>query len=358
MKFGSTNNQRRMAQVFAHPIAARKTRYHLLAKAALALLMGASAAVSAAEYKSMTIRAATSSPQGGVHTYAIDKFKEIVEKESSGKITVQTFYGGALGDEQSNVRQLRDQEIHLAVLAVGNLTPFAAQANIFSMPYMFPDPESASRLFGNDEFTGKIADVIAKQSGTRPLSWLVGGYRHITNSKHPITKIEDLKGLKVRVPSVDVQLGAFRSWGVEPHPLAWAETFNALQQGVVDGQENPYSVNRDNKFWEVQKYVTEIPYMLWVGPMLVSESWYRRLDEPSKALVTKAAKEAAVAEWQYSAELEAQAKKECIEHGMVVNTLTDGPVWQEKARSIWPNFYEQIGGKAVMDEAQAIMAGK
>ncbi|PJX25289.1 C4-dicarboxylate ABC transporter substrate-binding protein [Advenella sp. S44] len=312
----------------------------------------------ALEYKSMTIRAATSSPNGGVHTYAIDKFKEIVEKESNGQIKVQTFYGGALGDEQSNVRQLRDQEIQLAVLAVGNLTPFAAQANIFSLPYMFPDTDAAARLFGDTAFTDKIGETIAKQSGARPLSWLIGGYRHITNSKHPITKIDDLKGLKIRVPSVDVQLDAFRSWGVEPHPLAWAETFNALQQGVVDGQENPYSVNRDNKFWEVQKYVTEIPYMLWVGPMLVSEQWFRRLDQPSKELVTKAARAAAEAEWQYAEKLEAQAKKECVDHGMQVSTPTDGLIWQEKARAIWPKFYKQIGGKSMMDEAQEIMSKK
>ena len=328
-----------------------------LVKAGLSMLiLSPLMSAQAADYKSMTIRAATSSPNGGVHTYAIDKFKEIIEKESDGKIKVQTFYGGSLGDEQSNVRQLRDQEIQLAVLAVGNLTPFAAQANIFSLPYMFPSTDAASKLFANTAFTEKIGETIAKQSGTRPLSWLIGGYRHITNSKHPITKIADLKGLKIRVPSVDVQLDAFRSWGVEPHPLAWAETFNALQQGVVDGQENPYSVNRDNKFWEVQKYVTEIPYMLWVGPMLVSEPWFRRLDQNSKALVTKAAREAAEAEWKYATELEAQAKKECIDHGMQVSSPTDEPVWQEKARSIWPKFYEQIGGKGMMDEAQEIMS--
>ena len=106
----------------------------------------------------------------------------------------------------------------------------------------------------------KTADAIARQSRTRPLSWLVGGYRIITNSKKPINTMADLKGLKIRVPAVELQLAAFRSWGVEPHPLAWSETFNGLQQGVVDGQENPHAINRDQKFWEVQKYITNIHY--------------------------------------------------------------------------------------------------
>jgi tripartite ATP-independent transporter DctP family solute receptor len=232
---------------------------------ALVFLVSVTAA-SAAEYKKMTIRAATANPEGSLHTTAINKFKEIVEKESGGKITVQTFYGGSMGDEQANVRQLRNQEIHLAVLAVGNLTPFAAQANIFYLPYMFPKIDSAYNLLGNDDFTGKVGDKVVEQSGTRPLSWLIGGYRHLTNAKKPITKIDDMEGLKIRVPPVAVQLEAFKSWGIEPHPLAWSETFNALQQGVIDGQENPHTVNRDQKFWEVQKYITELHYMLWVGP--------------------------------------------------------------------------------------------
>ena len=107
----------------------------------------------------------------------------------------------------------------------------------------------------------KMADEIAQQSRARPLGWLLGGYRLLTNSKRPITTMADLKGLKIRVPAVELQLAAFRSWGVEPHPLSWSETFNALQQGVVDGQENPYAIIRDQKFWEVQKYVTDLHYM-------------------------------------------------------------------------------------------------
>lgn len=311
--------------------------------------------VSAAEFKKMTIRAATANPEGSLHTTAINKFKEIVEQESGGNITVQTFYGGSMGDEQANVRQLRSQEIHLAVLAVGNLTPFADQANIYYLPYMFPKIEAAYQLLGHDEFSAKIADRVAEQSGARPLSWLIGGYRHLTNSKKPITTINDLQGLKIRTPPVAIQLESFRSWGVEPHPLAWTETFNALQQGVIDGQENPHTVNRDQKFWEVQNHLTELHYLLWVGPMLVSETWYTRLDADTKALVDKAAKEAAQYEWQWAAEQDEVAKKQCLDNGMQLSVLTDEPVWQEKARSIWPQFYEQVGGKEMIDEALSLM---
>ena len=226
---------------------------------AAAVLMLSLGTANAAEYKKITIRAATANPQGSLHVVAIDKFKEIVEKESNGAITVQTFYGGSLGDEQANVKQLRNAEIHLAVLADGNLTPFAPQAGVFILPYMFPKISDAEKLFGNEAFMNKTADAIAKQSRTRPLSWLVGGYRISTNSKKPINTMADLKGLKIRVPAVELQLAAFRSWGVEPHPLAWSETFNGLQQGVVDGQENPYPVFASNKFEEHPLYALGRP---------------------------------------------------------------------------------------------------
>lgn len=168
--------------------------------------------------------------------------------------------------------------------------------------------------------------------------------------------IDDLQGLKIRVPPVEIQLESFKSWGVEPHPLAWSETFNALQQGVVDGQENPHTVNRDQKFWEVQKYITELHYLLWVGPMLVSESWFQKLDSDTQALIQRAATEAAAYEWKWAAEQDQIALQQCLDHGMEITTLEDEPVWQEKARSLWPKFYDQVGGKEMIDEAVAIIS--
>ncbi len=327
----------------------------LLTIVSLALLFGAFPA-SAAEYKAMTIRAATANPDGSLHVTAINKFKEIVEAESGGKITVQTFYGGSMGDEQANVRQLRTQEVHLAVLAVGNLTPFSPQANIYYLPYMFPGIDTAYTLLSDEAFNAKMADKIAQQSGTRPLSWLIGGYRHLTNSVRPVTTISDLQGLKIRTPPVEIQMESFRSWGVEPHPLAWTETFNALQQGVIDGQENPHAVNRDQKFWEVQKYITQLHYLLWVGPMLVSESWFQGLDQPTKDLVVKAAAEAARYEWEWAAEQDQIALQACLDNGMEFHELEDEDVWVERARGLWPKFHEQVGGEEVINEALAVMA--
>ena len=322
------------------------------------MILAMALSASATEYKKMTLRAATANPPGSLHVAAIDKFKEIVEKESNGAIQVQTFYGGSMGDEQANVKQLRNTEIHIAVLADGNLTPFASKAGVFILPYMFPTLQDAERLFSDKPFMDKMANEIAAQSRTRPLGWLIGGYRVLTNSKHAIAKMEDLKGLKIRVPAVELQLEAFRSWGVEPHPLSWSETFNALQQGVADGQENPHAINRDQKFWEVQKYITDLHYMLWVGPFLVSDAWYQKLDKDTKALVDKAVAEAVAYEWKWSAEQDNIAKEECLKHGMELTALQDEDKWMKAAQGIWPKFYDKVGGKAIVDEALAVINKK
>ncbi|SHN65365.1 TRAP transporter substrate-binding protein [Desulfovibrio litoralis] len=334
----------------------KRTTLTFVLGAVMALVMAIPVfSANAAEYKKMTIMAATANPEGSFHVTALNKFKEIIEKESNGAITVKLFVGGSMGDEQANVKQLRNEELHVAVLANGNLTPFAPKATTLILPYMFPKIENAYTLLGNEKFVNDFGDEIAKQGKVRPVAWLIGGYRVLTNSKKPVKSVADLQGLKIRVPPVKIQLDAFKSWGVEPHPLAWSETFNALQQGVVDGQENPHAVNRDQKFWEVQKYITDLHYMLWVGPILVSENWYKKLPADTKALVLKAAKDAAQYEWKWSAEQDQIALKECLAHGMILDQPADNEAeWKERARAIWPQFYDVVGGKKALDDILAI----
>lgn len=312
----------------------------------------------AAEYPSMVVRMACSTPPGTIQAAPLDKLAEIVERESGGKITFEKFYGGVLGDEQSTVKQLRNDSIQIGVMAAGNVTPFAPSATLVIMPYLFPKKDMARVFFKDQKLMNELAERIARESRTRPLAWLMSGYRVLTNSKRPIRKLADMQGLKWRVPPVDLQLNTFRAWGVEPHPLAWIETFNGLQQGVIDGQENPNDLNRDTKFWEVQKYITNVHYMIWVAPILASERWYRSLNDDTRALFDRAAMEAALWMWDWAEGQDKEALRQCLEHGMEVNELEDEPLWMEKARSIWPNYYAVVGGKEVLDKALAVMGQK
>lgn len=309
-------------------------------------------------YKKQTILAASANAPNSNHGTVFNEFKRIVEEESKGAIEVKVYLGGTMGDEVANVKQLRNEELHIATLFTGNLTPSAPIANVLCLPYLFTNMDEAHAVLSNEGFRKALADQVTKESGARPLGWMIGGWRSITNSKKPIKTLEDLQGLKIRVSPTAMQLAAFRAFGIEPHPMAWSEVLNALQQGVIDGQENMYLTNEEQKFWEVQKYMTEIHYMLWTGAILVSDSWYRKLEPDTRALVEKAALAAQKREWSSAEQVEANAKKLTIDNGMEVILIDpkEEERWKERARGIWKDFITTPEMKALADQALATIA--
>ena len=303
------------------------------------------------------IKAASASAPDSFHAVCLNKFKELAEKYSNGKIQVNVFLGGSVGSEQDNVQQCSTGMLHVATLAVNNLTPFSPAVGFMTLPYIFPKLEDAYKLFRSDYVKKDLQELMIKQANVRALAWLVGGYRVLTNSKREVLRPADLKGLTIRVPKNDIMIASYKSWGVNPVPLAWTETFNALQQGVVDGQDNPHIVNATSKFFEVQKYITNIHYILWTGPILASETWYKKQSPEIRAIIDKAAQEAAEHEWKYVEEKEGDALKECLSKGMKISEPADNEKeWIEKARSVWPQFYDSVGGKSIVDKVQAAMA--
>jgi TRAP-type C4-dicarboxylate transport system substrate-binding protein len=169
--------------------------------------------------------------------------------------------------------------------------------------------------------------------------------------------LDDLQGQKIRVSPNNIAIDTFKAWGIDPIPMAWAEVFSALQQGVIDGQENPYTTAISSNFYEVQDYITEIHYMMWTGPLLVSERFYQGLPEDLQDAVDRAGIEAANYERELSAQLTEEAKNELVELGMeLLGPPEDEVEWQEKARANWPDFYEDIGGEEWALEAQEIIA--
>ena len=133
--------------------------------------------------------------------------------------------------------------------------------------------------------------------------------------------------------------------------------FRGLKPSTVFSRElsTVRKINRDAKFWEVQKYITDIHYMLWVAPILVSERWFAKLDPDTRELFVRAAREAAEYEWKWSEEEDAKALQQCIDGGMVIGTVSDEDKWAEKARSVWPKFYDTVGGKQFVDQALEAM---
>ena len=166
------------------------------------------------------------------------KFKEIVEKQTNGTVEVQIFPNCSLGDEGEMFQNVRRGTLDMA----WNAVPFISPLGVYTLPYLLTNDEEVVKATTGDLFK-YFNDVSIKRGGVRILGHCYTNFRHLTNSVRPVTRLEDIKGLKIRVPASKINVATYQAWGANPVPMGWAETFTALQQGVVDGQDNPYVVN-------------------------------------------------------------------------------------------------------------------
>lgn len=283
------------------------------------------------------------------HQAAALKFKESVEKATNGKVEVQIFPGGQLGSEERGFQDVQQGIIQANSMAVNNAAVFSPSLFVFDLPYMFKTSDEFYKVI--DENWDNINQSMAKESGNVAIAWLEQGFRVITNSKKPVGKITDLQGLKLRVPNNPIMIATFKAWDCEPTPMAWDETFQALQQKVVDGQENPYPVIATNKFYEVQKYVTEVHYKMWIGPVVVQEKWLNSLPEDVRKAIIQAGKEASQNNRKLMMTMDTDSKKLLQDKGMVFSgPLKDEDVWMQKAMTVWPKFYDKIPDLTLLDK--------
>ena len=281
------------------------------------------------------------------HTAALD-FKKYVEEKTKGRVEVQIYPASQLGGEERAFQDVQQGVIQIASLASNNAAVFAPSLYVIDLPYLFRTNQEGWAIL--DKYWDELNAKTIKESGNRIIGWLDLGYRHVCNSKRPIRTIEDLKGLKIRVPNNPIMIATFRAWGGEPAPMAWDETFNALQQKVVDGQENPYPVFASNKFEEVQKYITEIHYKVWIGPIVVNAAWFKKQPADVQKAILEGGRLATENNRKMIAEMETDLVKVLKDKGVeILAKPEDEPVWQEKAMGVWPQFYDKIGDISLLD---------
>ncbi len=323
-----------------------------LMTAAAVLLMAALQPVNAQD---VTIKFASANPDDSYHGVFGHAFKKHAEALSGGRIKVDVFLGGQLGSEQDNVNQVSSGILNMTSAAVNNVTPFAPIVGFCSLPYMWNNFEEAWAVL-DSPLRDRLNDTMAEQANMRAVAWMTGGFRVLTNSKKPVRTPADLQGLRIRVPKNEIMIAAYKAWGIDPVPMAWTEVFNALQQKVVDGQDNPYAAIPAVRFDEVQDYITNIHYLLWIGPVLVNEAWYQGLDPELRGIVDEAAKLAQDEERQWAIAREGTAALQSVEAGLEITVPADNErEWIEKAKSVWPMFYDKIGGKEFVDEVVAFL---
>jgi tripartite ATP-independent transporter DctP family solute receptor len=278
------------------------------------------------------------------------RFKEIVETNSNGKYKVQLFPAGQLGDEQKLVKDARRGSIDGAVVAINNITPFSKSVGVLTLPYLMQNFTDAVKIT-TGELGAKWQAFMIKEAGVRPLGWSYANFRVLTNSKRPVKKLADLKGLKLRVPKNPIMIATWKALGAEPIPMAWPETFTAMQQGVVDGQDNPHVVNVAFKFYEVQKYTSEVHYLFALQPLVIGEKFFQSLTAEDQAMITRAGLEAQQFNLLTAVSVAEKAKQNMVKNGVEYMEIEDEDQWVKIAmENVWPKFYDTIGGKAAADE--------
>ncbi len=299
-----------------------------------------------------TFKMALGDAAGGTQWELGKTFKTLFEKKAGGKHTVDLFPNGQLGDEQNTVNNAALGTLDFSVLAINNVTPFSPSVGVLTLPYVIQSAEDAKKLTLGP--LGKeLTENTIRDAGVRIVGWAYSGFRVLTNSKKPVTTLADLKGMVIRVPKNEIMIATYQAWGINPTPMAWSETFTALQQGVVDGQDNPYITVSAMKFNEVQKYITNVRYLFSLEPLIVSESVFQDQKPEVQKAILEAGMEATEHSYKYLLETEDKIKKDLAAKGMQISDAADGEKeWIEKAtKAVWPKFYESIGGKAKLDQA-------
>jgi tripartite ATP-independent transporter DctP family solute receptor len=309
----------------------------------LAVAAGAALAVLpvAPAVAQQTLKMNISVSQNSHYGAAVDVFAREVEKRTDGRYKVQNFYSGALGAERESIEALQVGTLDLTMTSTGPVPNFVPEVAILDIPFLFKDYAQA-----RGTLDGPIGqDMLQKfpSKGLVALAWGENGFRHMTNNKRQVVLPDDLKGLKMRTMENPVHMQAYKAFGIIPTPMAFTEVFTALQQGTVDGQENPLSVISAAKFDQVQKYMTLTGHVYSPALILMSKTQWDKLSAADKQAFLDAAREAVKANRARIDEDERKAVADLRAKGMIIVETVDKAKFQATLGPTFTEFGKKFG---------------
>lgn len=307
------------------------------------------AAFGVAQAQEKTIKFATQNPKGHPIVMGMEKFAELVTAKSGGKIKVNLFPGGTLGSDQANVSALQGGTLEMVSLNSGILAAQAKEFAIYDFPFMFATSKEADAVV--DGPFGKKLHAKLEEKGMVGLAYFELGFRVITNGKRPITKVEDVAGLKLRVIPNPINVDWVKALGANPTPLPFPELYAALEQGAVDAQENPVTVIAANKLYEVQKYMTLTNHQYNPQSVIISKKFWDTLSAAEKKIVEDAAQESAKYQREQARGQVAGALELVKKSGMQVNELPGAELTKlvQKVSPVITKYAGTVGESTVSD---------
>jgi tripartite ATP-independent transporter DctP family solute receptor len=288
-----------------------------------------------------TMKINISVAQNSHYGVAIDTFAKEIEARTNGRYKIQTFYAGALGAERESVEGVQLGTLDLTLTSTGPLPNFVPDVAILDIPFLFRDYAHARAVLD-----GPIGqDMLQKfpPKGIVALAWAENGFRHMTNSKRPVNVPDDLKGLKMRTMENPIHIQAYKQFGILPTPMAFTEVFTALQQGTVDGQENPLSVITAAKLDQVQKNLSLTGHVYSPAVILMNKGQWDKLSAADRQAFLDAAREAVKANRARIDDDERKAVADLRAKGMAVVDNVDKAKFQATLTPVYADFGKRFG---------------
>ncbi|MGV6806104.1 MAG: TRAP transporter substrate-binding protein [Ruegeria sp.] len=290
-------------------------------------------AASAADWRGWNIHA-----EGYPNTVAMDKFAEVLAEKTGGEITLQMFHGGTLGSQPDAIEQVRAGALEVGNFNLGPIGPIVPEANVVSLPFIFKDVPHMFRVL-DGEGGAAIAAGMAKK-GLTPLAWYDAGARSFYNGTKAINTPADVQGMKVRVMNNDLFTGMIAELGGNPSPMAFAEVYQALKTGVVDGAENNWPSYESTGHFEVAGYYSLSQHLIIPECICINTDAYNALSPEMQKAVKEAAQESALLQRQLWAEREAASRKAVEAAGVVVNEVAEKAPFQSAMGPVYEAYFQ------------------
>ncbi len=268
-------------------------------------------------------------------------FCEEMEKGTQGRYKCQQFPSSALGGEREQIEAVQLGTQDLVNTSTGPLGNFVPEVRIVDIPFLFRDYDHARKVMD-----GPIGQDLQKKmaaKGLINLAWTENGFRHMTNSKRPINTAEDASGLKMRTMENKVHMEGYKTFGILPTPMPFPELFTALQQGTVDGQENPIPVILASKFSQVQKHLSLTGHVYSPAALILSPAVWNKLSDADKKVFTDAAKKAATAQRKKVNDDEASGIAQLRSEGMQVIEKVNGESFRKAVGPAYAGYAKEFG---------------
>jgi len=278
--------------------------------------------------------------QDGFHI-AAEKFKEVVEERTDGVVSVDIFPNAQLGDERTLLESMQIGTVDMGVITNGPVANFVEEIAVFELPFLFPSREAAYEVLDGPVGQDLLDEL--ERVNLKGLAYAERGFRNLTNSRGPVTEPADLDGLKLRVMENPVYVDTFRELGANAVPMAWTEALTAMQQGTIDGQENPVNVIHSFELNETQTHMTLSRHTYAPAIFVMGMPVWNELPEPVQGVIEDAAQEAAEYERQVNEEMEAEQLAELKAAGMEVVEDADLEAFRTAVGPVYDKYSDRFG---------------